>query len=751
MISSFSPERLARFSTRRPWTVVAIWVVIIVAGLFAAMSIGDVVTTSNPTYKMTDSQRADELITRGFGTDDPGRETVVVRSETRTVDDPTFRTLVAGLVGDLRAQSADIVSVQNYLESASPGLVSADGHTLIIPVTLAGSTEDARDHVQALSERTAALDGFDGFTVVAGGDGTSAVAFDEQAEKDLHKSELVGLPMALVILVLVFGALVAAGLPILVSLISIVVAVGISAIIGRVFGLSVFVVNMITMMGMAVGVDYCLIIIQRFREERSLGAPRDASIIRAGATASRSVLFSGLTVVVALAGMLLVPNGVFRSLSVGAMVVVVVTVAAALTLLPAVMRLLGDRVNLGHLPSRRRRSAAEQDVRDSFWYRASGLVMRHPVVSVVLSVGLLTTAAMPYATIQLGWFGAGSLPADSEARRAFDILEQEYSAGVISPTEIVVGADDVSTPDVSGAVEQLLQTVSSDSRFGVPLPPQANEANSVMVIRVPLSGDPMAAEATRAIEDLRETYIPDAFASSTARVYVTGATASSMDDTSIITGSAVPAFAFILGLSFVILLVVFRSIVVPLKALVMNLLSVGAAYGLTVLVFQHGIGNEIFGFAHVDRVEAWVPLFMFSVLFGLSMDYHVFLLTRIRERFEETGDNTESVLYGVAHTAGMITGAAAIMVAVFAGFASGELVALQQMGFGLAVAVLLDATVVRVVLVPASMQLLGARNWYLPSWLGWLPRLDIEGAHATSSRPMPARHGLITAEATAID
>lgn len=739
MISVFSPERLARFSTRRPWTVLAIWAVIIIAAAFAATSIGDVVTTANPTYKTTDSERADDLIANGFGADDPGREIVVVQSRDATVSDPAFASLVDSLVRDLRAQSADIASVQNYYESPLPGLVSGDDHTLIIPVTLSSSAEDARDHVAALSAITAAVDGTDGFTVVAGGDGTSAVAFDEQAEKDLHKSELVGLPMALVILVIVFGALVAAGLPIVLSLISIMVAVGLSALIGRVFGLSVFVVNMITMMGMAVGVDYCLIIIQRFREERAFGVPRDTAIVRSGATASRSVLFSGLTVVVALAGMLLVPNGVFRSLSVGAMVVVVVTVAAALTLLPAVMRLLGDRVNAGR-PGIRKRGAAGRATTDSFWYRLSGVVMCHPIVSVVLSVGLLVAAAAPYATIQLGWFGAGSLPAGSEARRAFDILEREYSAGVISPTVIVVSAADVSSPRVAQSIDQLRSTLSADEQFGAALPVSTNEANTVLILRIPLAGDPMTTEATAAVERLRDTYIPQAFTGSEARVYVTGATASSIDDTSIITGSVVPAFAFILGLSFVILLFVFRSIVVPVKALVMNLLSVGAAYGLTVLVFQHGIGNEVFGFAHVDRVEAWVPLFMFSILFGLSMDYHVFLLSRIRERFEQTGDNAESVRYGVAHTAGMITGAAAIMIAVFAGFASGELVALQQMGFGLAIAVFLDATVVRVVLVPASMQLLGARNWYFPSWLGWLPHLDLEGAH----NPMMVRASVTT-------
>ena len=740
MISAFSPERLARFSTRRPWAVVGIWAVILLFGVFAAMDIGNVASTANPTYTETESGTADDLIVAGFGGEDPGRETVVVQSRERDVSDPAFQAVVEGLVDDLRGLNGDVVAVESYYETASPGLVSSDGRTLLVPVVLASSPEDAADHVTRLSALTSALDGRDGFTVVSGGDGTAAAAFDEQSEKDLQKSELLGLPAALVILVVVFGALVAAGIPVVLSLVSIVVAVGISALIGRVFGLSVFVVNMITMMGMAVGVDYCLIIIQRFREERSLGKPRDEAIVRSGATASRSVLFSGLTVVVALAGMLLVPNGVFRSLSVGAMVVVVVAVAASLTLLPAVLRLLGDRVNAGRLRIPGRKPGARTTESQTFWYRASGLVMRHPLVSVVLSVGLLLAAAAPYATIELGWFGASSLPADSEARRAVEILESEFTAGVISPTEIVVSSEDVSSGRVSSAVDRLLLNLASDPDFGSPLPAETNPTNTLMVIRVPVTGDPMGRDATAAIERLRDSYVPDAFAETSARAFVTGATASSVDDTSIITGSTAGVFAFILGLSFLILLLVFRSIVVPLKALVMNLLSVGAAYGLMVLVFQHGIGNELFGFAHADAIEAWVPLFMFSVLFGLSMDYHIFLLTRIRERFEETGDNGESVRYGVSHTAGMITGAAAIMVAVFAGFASGELVALQQMGFGLAIAVLLDATVIRTVLVPASMQMLGAKNWYLPAWLEWLPRIDVEGKG--HNPPLTESHGL---------
>lgn len=736
MAISISPERLARFSTRRPWVVVGIWIVLLLVGMASAATIGDVLTTSVENYQDTESRTAGDLLSANLYGELPGRETIVVRSEARTVDDPAFQQVASGLVAQLRGLDGDVLTVVSYYETPAPGLVSKDGRTLLIPVTLAGGQQEAAGHVDGLTTLTARLDGVDGFTVVAGGDGTAAKAFDEQSQKDLEKSEVLGLPIALVVLVLVFGALVAAGLPILLGIVSIIIAVGISAMIGRTVELSVFVVNITTMMGLAVGIDYCLLIIQRFREERANGLERDEAIIRVGATASRAVLFSGLAVVAALAGMLLVPNSVFRSLSVGAMVVVLVAVAAALTLLPAVLRLLGDRVNAGRLrlPGRTRVKKAESE---TFWYRAAGVVMRHPSISVVLSVLLLVAAAAPYLTIKFGWAGVSSLPASVEARRAVDILNQEFSAGVISPVEIVVTAANVEDPSVTGAVDTLLATLQADDAFGAPPAVEINPSKSLLLIRIPTAVDPQSSAAQAAVRRLRDSYLPRAFGETAARPLVTGATATGIDDTGIITGHTLPVFAFVLGLSFVILLLVFRSIVVPLKALVMNVLSVGAAYGLMVTVFQHGVGNELFGFAQIERIESWVPLFMFSVLFGLSMDYHVFLLTRIRERFTHTGDNAESVRHGVASTAGMITGAAAIMVAIFAGFASGELVAFQQMGFGLGVAVLLDATIVRVVLVPASMQLLGDRNWYFPTWLRWLPVIDVEGS--TTETPAAGR------------
>ena len=735
-----TPERLAGFSVRRPWTVVGIWTAGLVLALVSASMIGDVLTTEGKNYVDTDSLLAEELIEQRLWGETPANETIVVQSPNLTVDDAGYEAFVRGITSDLRALTDDVESVSNTYESPDAVPVSEDRRTTIIDVTLKGTETDAPDHAGGLMAIVEESNGAEGFTVAAIGDGSTAEAFTVQAEKDLQMAEIVGIPVAIIILLAVFGALVAAGLPLVLGIVSIVVAIGVAAIVGRAFELSIFMVNFVTTMGLAVGIDYALLIIKRFREERANGLSRDDAIVRAGGTASRAVLFSGMAVIVALFGMVIVPNSIFRSMGIGAILVVAAAVIAALTLLPAVLRLLGDKVNAGRIriPFRKQKPARTPAAAGGFWDSAVRKVMAHPWISVTAAGGLLILAALPYATIKLGWSGVSTLPEDTSAYQAFQILDEEFSAGMAAPAQIVIDAADVTAPDVAAGTDRLLATLEADSRFGVATV-ETSEAGDLALISVPVDGDPESDEARHAVQELRSDYIPQAFEGVNAQVLVGGQTAAGIDDSEVISSWTIPVFAFVLGLSFIILLIVFRSIVVPIKAIFMNLLSVGAAYGLMVLVFQHGVGNELFGFETVERIEVWVPLFMFATLFGLSMDYHVFLLTRIREHFDHTGDNTESVAFGVRATASMITGAALIMVAVFGGFATGELVMFQQMGFGLAVAVLIDATIVRVVLVPATMALLGDRNWYLPSWLGWMPKVDVEGVNVRNEqRGIPA-------------
>jgi RND superfamily putative drug exporter len=483
------------------------------------------------------------------------------------------------------------------------------------------------------------------------------------------------------------------------------------------------------MIGLAIGIDYSLFIVSRYREERANGLDKLDAIAHTGATASRAVFFSGLTVMVALTGMLLLPNTIYRSIGLGAMLVVIVALAASLTLLPAVLALMGDKVYALRI---RGRMSGSRLRHGRFWDRITRTVMRRPVVSLVLAAGILVVAALPYFSINEGFSGVSTLPDGVESKQAFLILDEEFSGGLGSPVEIVIDGD--ITPSVIASMQSMQQALDADPSFG-PSAVEVNEAGDLALVSAPLSGDMSSDDAMDTVRELRDEVVPQLFSDAPVEVLVGGDTAYNLDYLDQTTFYTPIVFLLVLGLSFVLLTVAFRSLVIPAKAIAMNLLSVGATYGLLVLFFQRGVGPEVFkdiagwlGFGQVEAIEAGLPLFMFSVLFGLSMDYHVFLLSRIRERFDRTGDNSESVAYGLRTTGALITGAAAIMVAVFAGFAAGPLVGLQQMGFGLAVAVALDATIVRSVLVPATMKLLGNRNWYLPSWLDWLPKINIDGA-----------------------
>jgi RND superfamily putative drug exporter len=556
----------------------------------------------------------------------------------------------------------------------------------------------------------------------------------------LEQGELVGVALALVILLVVFGAAVAAGLPIILALLSIFVAVGATALVSNVMEMSEFIVFIITLVGLAVGIDYSLLIIHRFREERARGREKIEAITTAGATASRTVFFSGMAVAIALAGMLIMPDPVFQSFAVGAILVVGATVLAALTLLPAVLGLLGDRVNWLTLPFIGRRGGAEST--GGFWGWTTKVVTARPVISVLLTGGLLIALAVPLLNFNLGTTGISTLPKDSNQRHAFDVLNEEFSDGVLT-ADIVIDAPDVNASAVQGGIADLTVSLDKDGFFGASKI-ETNASGDLALLTVAMPGDFSSPESESALKRLRDDYIPAAFTDETAEIFVGGPTAETVDSVQTQKDYLPFVFMFVLGFSFLLLLVVFRSIVVPLKAVIMNLLSVGAAYGILVLVFQEGIGNEVFGFRESPVIESWLPLFLFAILFGLSMDYHVFLLSRIKERYDETGDNTASVAYGLRQTAGIITGAALIMMVVFGGMASGELVIFQQVGFGLAVAIILDATIIRMVLVPASMELLGDWNWYFPSWLEWIPEIHIEGADVQAplaSEAAPAAGG----------
>ncbi len=713
---------ITRAAARHPWRTLGAWALLVAVAFGAS---GLMKASSDTATAGTEATKAADLIENRLREETPPEEFIIVESDASTADDPRFSGFVDSLVADLRA-IGEIESVTSYRDGAE-GMVSEDGHVALIVARLIGDEEDAADTAKPAVDLVKSVDGTDGFRVTTVGFGSVGGEISSLMEETLQQGEMMGIGVALVILILVFGAVLAAGLPIAVAILAIFVAVGATALVSNTMEMSEFVVFIITMIGLAVGIDYSLFIVQRYREERSGGLDTLDAITRAGSTASRAVFFSGMAVTIALAGMLIAPDPIFQSFAVGAMLVVAATVLAALTLLPALLALLGNRVDWLTLPFIGRASARGGGGRG--WQMFVSAVTKRPVISVAVSSGILIAMALPVFNINLGTVGIGTLPEDNDSRHAFDVLNREFSDGVLT-ADVVIEASDVNAPEVQTGIGDLVAALDGDEFFGASTV-ETNGAGDLALVTVVMPGDFSTSESQDALERLRDDYIPAAFASDVAEVYVGGPTAETVDSVQTQRDYLPYVFTFVLGLSFLLLLLAFRSIVVPLKAVVMNMLSVAAAYGILVLVFQEGVGTGLLGFREAPVIESWLPLFLFAILFGLSMDYHVFLLSRIKERYDETGDNRSSVAYGLRQTASIITGAALIMVAVFAGMASGELVIFQQVGFGLAIAVILDATIIRMVLVPASMELLGDWNWYFPRWLEWLPDIQVEGARET--------------------
>ena len=643
------------------------------------------------------------------------------------MDDPAFRQKVETVFGDIFALGSDTVAAgRNYYQENDESLVSEDRKATIMPLVLTGRLKDAEQNVGHILDLVQEADALDDFRVLMGGTASISFESNELALHDLEQGERIGVPVALLILAALFGTVVAALAPIGLAIVSIIVALGLVALIGQAFELVFFVTLMVTMIGLAVGIDYSLLIVSRFREEMGGGFSKSAAAERAGNTAGRTVLFSGVTVIIALCGMLIVPFLFFQSLAIGAILVVAVALAATLTLLPAVLALLGPKVNMLPIPfSGRFRIKPPDASKDGFWEFITQKVTKYPVISIVAIAVPMVVLTIFYFDIKTGINGVDAYPEGAQTREAFFVLEENFSFGLVNPVEIVIDGD-VNSPDVQGAIQRLQETLSNDPRFPLPPIPTVNPSGDLGLLTLITHGEPSSQATVDAVTVLRDEYIPAAFDGVAAEVLVGGLSAASADVFEIVETYTPIVFVFVLGFSFVILMLVFRSIVIPIKAVIMNLLSVGATYGLLVLVFQKGVATDLLGFRHAEVVDVWIPLFLFSILFGLSMDYHVFLLSRIRERYDQTGNNAEAVAYGLRSTATIITGAVLIMVAVFGGFASGDTIINQQVGFGLAVAVLLDATLIRTVLVPASMEVLGKRNWYLPSFLNWLSDLRIE-------------------------
>lgn len=672
--------RIAAWTSRRPLRTTLVWALaLLVAVALVSAFLGDALTSEEHLTNDSESERAHAL---HF---DPARdpsEVVVVSSRRQRIDDASFHRRVESLAAQLR--NAGATRVISFYETGEPSLVSADRHAMRLPVAVGTDPEERIEHVVAAVERA------DGgpFDVKITGEWTLDADFSTLADEDLRRGELAfGLPAALIVLLVVFGSVVAAVVPLVLALAAIVVALALAALVGQAFPLSDFVVNMIAVMGLALGIDYCLFVLSRYREERGKGSDELAAIRVAGATAGRTVVFSGTAFTLAMLGLLLVPDAMMRSLAAGAILVGLVSVLAAITLVPALLGWLGDRVDALRIPRLR---PLQRGGRTGFWSAAVGRVMRRPVLSILLVGGALLAAAAPVPGLNSGEAGIDSIPDRMPAKQGFVALGQEFPDETAHPVEVVIDGP-VDPEALRRAGRRLAVLLRGEESLGRPSL-ETDPGSDVVVLSLPIAGDPYGQEAIDTVRELQGRHLPQAFAGTGIQPLVGGTTAEQLDETDAFSHWLPIVLAFVLALSFALLMAAFRSIVVAAKAVVLNLLSVGAAYGLVVLVFQHGVGNELLGFERIDAVPGWLPLFLFAVLFGLSMDYHVFLLSRIRERFARTGDNSQSIASGVTSTGRIITGAALIIIAVFTGFARGELVMFQQLGFGVAAALLLDAT-----------------------------------------------------------
>ncbi len=708
--------RIARASARRPWLTLGVWVAVLGAAAYFAGGLGDVVSQDDRNIVSTEADKGWDLNTQYRGPEEQTGpvtydETVVVTSDTAQFGQPAYDSALSELTAAIDGVPG--VLTVSAPTSAAPFPVSADAHSALVQLTI----DDADATPEALM---AAVEGLsvDGFGFYNFGERTGELTFDGLAEDTLVKGETIGIAVAIVILVVVFGALMAAGIPLGISLVSILTAVGLTAILGQVFdNLSFFVLNMITMMGLALGIDYTLVAVQRFREELHNGRSVEDAVTITGNTANRAVFFSGVTVLIALVGMLVIPHTIMISLGAGAMLAAFASVLSALTLLPAVLKLLGHRVNKGRVPT------AHPGEEPKIWKRIANAVTGRPVVALVAGVAVLGALALPIASMRLAFPGLEALPADNNFRIANEILVDDFDYGQ-SQTFIAI-----ENPDGAEAqITALADAIAADPGFREV---SVDNRGAVVFIDAEDTFDSAAVEAEDALLRLRDQIVPQYLGDTGVTYYVSGEQASSYDFTTLVWDRVPLVLAIVLGSSFVFLLVAFRSIVVPLTSILLNVLSAAAAFGLLVGAFQFGWGEAI-GLTQVDGIAPWLPVFLFAVLFGLSMDYHVFLLSRIKEAHDNGIDTRAAIAHGLGRTGSLITGAALIMVAVFSGFAIGDLSEFAQMGFGLAAAVIIDATLVRTILVPAIMSLLGKANWYLPSWLGWLPNMSIEAPEAPS-------------------
>jgi uncharacterized membrane protein YdfJ with MMPL/SSD domain len=717
--------RMARWSARNRKKAIFGWLAFAIAsfaiGNFVVAQQTIVFETSGP----GESGRADKILYEDFK--QPGGESVLIQNPTLKADDAAF-------VAVVRDVSASVAKLDAVAKVESPfatdsGLISDDEHSVLVPMEIRGLQEDAADKIDPVVARVKQLQrAHPDFYVGSFGESTGKDV-EEAFFQDLAKAGMYSIPLTLIILLVAFGALVAAGIPLLLGLTAVLATMGLVSLISQLLPMSDAISAIILLIGLAVGVDYTMFYLKREREERAAGRSEEEALEVAAATSGRSVLISGLTVLVAMAGMFLTADAGFISFGAATMCVVAVAMLGSLTVLPALLSKLGDNVDRLRVPfvHRLRRKDGEGRV----WGAIIDRVLRRPVVSVVLAGGLLAALAIPALQLHTAQPSIDTYP--QKFLGTYNRLKAAFPGTEIG-ANVVIKAPNVEAPEVTEAIGQV-KALALDNGMNHPIDVDVNKAKTVANVSIPIDGDGIDAPSNAALAKLRNDIVPYYFDDlEGTEAAVTGFTAQSNDFNDKLKSSAPLVFGFVLLFAFGLMLVTFRSVVIAAKAVLLNLLSVGAAYGILVLVFQHGWGKELLGFEFTGGIDPFLPILLFVILFGLSMDYHVFILSRIREAHDGGMNTEEAISHGIKSTAGVVTSAAIVMVGVFAIFGALQAMIFKQFGVGLASAILIDATIVRAILLPASMKLLGDWNWYLPKWLEWLPHLE----HGEKVEPVEA-------------
>jgi uncharacterized membrane protein YdfJ with MMPL/SSD domain len=726
--------RMGRWSADHWKTAVFGWLAFVVAAVMLGTVVGTK-TLDDADANVGQSQKAEKILEKSFPQADAQTELVFIQSPKHVADHPEFRGVINEVVAAVRG-NPEIKNLKDPLAPGNHEQIANDRHAVMVTWDMKGEYEHAKTKIDPIEAAVAKIAAdHPGYYVGEAGAISSGKALDKMFNDQLKRAGELSIPITFIILLLVFGALVAVGVPLLLALSGVLATIGLVALPSHIVPMDQNVSAVVLLIGLAVGVDYTLFYLKREREERAAGRSARAALEAAAATSGRSVLISGVTVMIAMAGMLFSGDKTYLGFGIATMMVVGVAMLGSLTVLPALLAKLGDRVDKGKIPFVHR--LARRDGGSRFWTRVLTPVLRRPAIAATLAAGVLVVLATPVLFMHTSQSGLDALPNSAPTVGTIKKITHAFSNGSVDASTIAISGD-MDAPATQRAIESLKDRTVAAGLNSSTIDVEVNAAHTAARIDIPLIGEGTDDTSNAALHTLRENILPATVGRVPGVEYgVTGITAQSADFNALMKQKAPIVFGFVLVFAFLLLLVTFRSVVVALKAVVLNLLSVGAAYGVLVAVFQWGWGESLLGFQANGGVASWLPIFMFVILFGLSMDYHVFILSRIREAFDRGMKTEDAVVHGITTTAGTVSGAALVMVGAFAVFALMPILDMKEMGIGLAAAVLIDATIVRAVLLPATMKLLGDWNWYLPKWLEWLPRLEHE-ERAPEAAAIPA-------------